>query len=140
MVKDRAIDGQTAEQFLTELFEFQLCEECAGDAADHTASLDMFDKWHAWCAYKTPEGTKIKIELLRSDGAWWSYSIKLRDSDEDMVPLATEYVTFEHPGFNNLSVEGEYTGAMDVDSDCDSLQEAAIKVLRDYRLKKHNEQ
>lgn len=43
------IDGQTAEEFLSTFFEFELCYECSKDADRHIASPDMFGKWHAWC-------------------------------------------------------------------------------------------
>jgi hypothetical protein len=39
----------TAGQFLAELFEFEYCEHCGGDVADHVAAPDMFGNWHAWC-------------------------------------------------------------------------------------------
>ena len=29
--------GRTAEQFLEELFEYEYCDECGGDAPDHDA-------------------------------------------------------------------------------------------------------
>ncbi|KUL44779.1 hypothetical protein ADL22_12615 [Streptomyces sp. NRRL F-4489] len=43
------IDGVSAEEFLAELFEFELCAECGGEHDQHTAAPDMFGKWHAWC-------------------------------------------------------------------------------------------
>lgn len=39
----------TAQEFLSELFEFELCTECGRDADEHSSSLDMFGNWHAWC-------------------------------------------------------------------------------------------
>ncbi|WP_274916837.1 hypothetical protein [Streptomyces sp. WZ-12] len=53
------VDGGTAEQFLAELFEFEYCVECGGDAEHHTASPDMFGKWHAWC---DANGTSVPSE------------------------------------------------------------------------------
>lgn len=29
--------GRTGDEFLAELFEYELCDECGGDAPDHTA-------------------------------------------------------------------------------------------------------
>ena len=46
MLFDR--DGRTAEQFLTELFEFEYCAECGGDAPDHTP-VPFMGNWFARC-------------------------------------------------------------------------------------------
>jgi hypothetical protein len=51
-------DGRTAEQFLAELFEFEKCAECGGDAADHEVGM-VLGNWFAAC--KKGE-TRVKTE------------------------------------------------------------------------------
>jgi hypothetical protein len=39
------------EEWLRELFEFEYCEECGGDAEHHTVSGDPLGHPHAWCKF-----------------------------------------------------------------------------------------
>jgi hypothetical protein len=41
--------GQTAEEFMAREFEFEYCGECKWDAEDHTAVIDPFGNWFAYC-------------------------------------------------------------------------------------------
>ena len=41
--------GRTAEEFLSGLFEFELCPECGKDKEDHTAVIGPFGLWFAYC-------------------------------------------------------------------------------------------
>lgn len=61
LTRELVIDGQTAKEFLTGLFEFELCAECAGDGKDHTAAPDQFGKWHAWCRFDAPRMMQFVI-------------------------------------------------------------------------------
>lgn len=47
---ERDAQGVTAEQFMSELFEFELCSECGGDRGAHVAGLGPLGNWHAWCS------------------------------------------------------------------------------------------
>jgi len=42
-------DGRTAQQFLEELFEYEYCAECAGDAEEHIVVLDVLGLFYAYC-------------------------------------------------------------------------------------------
>lgn len=42
-------DGQTAEEWLESLFEFEYCAECGHDTEDHVVTFDMFGLFHATC-------------------------------------------------------------------------------------------
>jgi hypothetical protein len=46
----RDAQGVTSQEFLAELFEYEFCEECSGDAAHHTC-LILFGNWFARCDY-----------------------------------------------------------------------------------------
>lgn len=41
--------GVSAATFLAQLFEYERCEECGGDADAHRAGPDPLGLWHAWC-------------------------------------------------------------------------------------------
>ena len=43
-------EPQTSEQFLAELFEFEYCAECGGDAQHHTPVI-VLGNWFARCDY-----------------------------------------------------------------------------------------
>lgn len=45
-----------ADQWLRELFEYEFCPECGGDAEHHTA-LPVFGNWFAKCRYPADEET-----------------------------------------------------------------------------------
>ena len=47
-------------KWLADLFEFELCAECGGDADVHTVSPDPFGLLHAWC------NVSLRLEYLRS--------------------------------------------------------------------------
>ena len=42
-------DDRTAQEFLEELFEYEYCAECGGDAEDHIVALDVLGLFHAHC-------------------------------------------------------------------------------------------
>jgi hypothetical protein len=42
-------DGRTAQEFLEDLFEYEYCTECGGDAEDHIVVLDVLGLFHAHC-------------------------------------------------------------------------------------------
>ena len=37
------------QEFLEELFEYEYCAECGGDAEDHIVALDVLGLFHAHC-------------------------------------------------------------------------------------------
>ncbi len=41
--------GRTAEEFMAELFEYELCDECGGDADEHDICMGPFGLWFARC-------------------------------------------------------------------------------------------
>lgn len=43
--------GVTWNQFATDLFEFEYCHECYGDAEDHIPCLGIFGGWFAMCKF-----------------------------------------------------------------------------------------
>jgi hypothetical protein len=58
----------TDAQWLTELFEFELCGECGRDADQHTVSPDALGLRHAWCTDPIPAGlteANTEAELAR---------------------------------------------------------------------------
>jgi hypothetical protein len=55
--------GVTAAEFLAQLFEYERCEECGGDADAHRVGPDPLGLWHAWC-----QPTEDKREAERVDG------------------------------------------------------------------------
>jgi hypothetical protein len=75
--------------------------------------------------------SKIKVELQRTDGHWFSYGISLRDEWENCVPLVGTSITFEAPGMNNLDVEGEYRSANEIERE--EVAEAAEKLIDAYQ-------
>lgn len=77
---------------------------------------------------------KIKVELQRTDGHWFSYGITLRDEAEDLVPLASISVTFEAPGLNNLTIEGDHWHPSAIGSK--GVREAAVKLIAEYERNK----
>lgn len=48
VLEELELDGQTFAEWAAELFEFELCEECGGDAEDHEARIVM-GHWFAKC-------------------------------------------------------------------------------------------
>jgi hypothetical protein len=58
--------AQTAQQFLSELFEYEYCAECGGDADDHDAIIVM-GNWFARCRHPLPDlpNNQITAELER---------------------------------------------------------------------------
>lgn len=73
---------------------------------------------------------KIKVTLLRTDGWWFSYGIALRDHAEDYVPLAHTDVTFEAPGLDNLTVEGDYNSVDEIVHD--EIADAAEQLVAEF--------
>ncbi|MFE0472615.1 hypothetical protein ACFW2V_13470 [Streptomyces sp. NPDC058947] len=73
---------------------------------------------------------KIKVELQRTDGHWFSYRIALRDEAEDLVPLASTSVTFEASGLDNLKVEGDHWHPSTIGSK--DVREAAERLVAEY--------
>lgn len=54
VAEQRDQQGVTEEEFRRQTFEFELCEHCGLDEAEHDVSLDVLGNWHAWC--QTEEG------------------------------------------------------------------------------------
>jgi len=48
------IDGQTFEQWASELFAYELCEECGRDAEDHEPWI-VLGHWFAYCKFPPEE-------------------------------------------------------------------------------------
>lgn len=48
---DLTQDGQSAADWLEDMFEFELCAECGGDACDHEVDLDILGLFHATCLH-----------------------------------------------------------------------------------------
>lgn len=44
--------GLTWQEFVGELFEFEYCHECRGDAEDHIACIGPFGLWFAMCKFQ----------------------------------------------------------------------------------------
>lgn len=44
--------GLTWEEFSSELFEFEYCTECHGDAEDHIPCIGPFGSWFAMCKFE----------------------------------------------------------------------------------------
>lgn len=42
-------NGITAQEFAENMFEFEYCEECNGDADDHLFVIGPFGAWFAFC-------------------------------------------------------------------------------------------
>lgn len=129
------VKGQTADQFATELFEHELCGECAGDKADHTISKGPLGLWHAWCRFQAPRMARFVVgpdgPQRDGDTIRLRIAIEMADTAEELakttlftdrsgVPMAVQYF--------------ESTEGMD-----DEVKEAAEVLLYNYRLKKHNE-
>lgn len=53
--RERDSEGRSGEQFLTELFEHELCSECGADEREHLAIPTPFGGWHAMCLRIDPE-------------------------------------------------------------------------------------
>lgn len=77
---------------------------------------------------------KIKVELQRTDGHWFSYGIALRDEAEDLVPLASTSITFEAPGLDNLKVEGDHPHPSMIGSK--DVREATVTLITEYERNK----
>ncbi|MFJ1700461.1 hypothetical protein ACIOHC_36320 [Streptomyces sp. NPDC088252] len=130
------IDGQTGRQFLEDLFESELCPECAGDVADHIAGPDQFGKWHAWCTFMAPRMTRFTVVPDGSQNA--NEPVRLRIAIEyiDSGKTVTETVdTLDRSGVP-LHVQ-YFESAMDADMDT-QVQEQAQELLRKYRLEQHS--
>lgn len=50
-----AIDGFTWKQWAGNLFQFEFCDECGGDADDHEPMIFM-GNWFAKCKKEVPDG------------------------------------------------------------------------------------
>jgi hypothetical protein len=59
-----APDAMTGDEFLADLFEFELCDECMGDAEDHDA-VEFMGNWFARC-----RATRDGSSLLTSYASW----------------------------------------------------------------------
>ena len=66
-MEDETVDasGRTAQEFLSELFEFELCPECGKDKEDHTAVIGPFGLWFAYC--DTKKCTVCGLPFIRDD-------------------------------------------------------------------------
>ncbi|MFD4858363.1 hypothetical protein [Streptomyces atratus] len=126
---DRIIDGQTGRQFLTDLFETELCAECAGDAVDHIASLDQFGKWHAWCTFMAPRGMRFNTSW--PGGQNRRVRLERVDTEEEVAAREVEPRQDSYARqVLHYSSANEVRGA--------DLREEAQQLLREYRLEQHN--
>lgn len=73
---------------------------------------------------------KIKVTLLRSDGHWYSYGIALGLPYEGVAPFARTDVTFEAPGLDNDTIEGDYEDAADIPHN--KIANAAERLVREF--------
>jgi hypothetical protein len=132
MSDEQNIDGQTAEEFLAELFEFELCGECHGDVQDHTASPDPFGKWHAWCTYRAPRMMHFVTTLNPALGN--ARPVRLEEVDSGKIVAEVT----KSPAQRDYSRQRlTYGSALDIPDE--SLKVAAMELLAEYRMKKHNE-
>lgn len=53
--------GRTADEFLHEVFESELCSECLGDADQHTAVIGPLGAWFAWCDTGSESSTEVEV-------------------------------------------------------------------------------
>ncbi|MFE9833974.1 hypothetical protein ACFYP4_02325 [Streptomyces sp. NPDC005551] len=132
MSNGEIIGGQTAEEFLRELFEFELCAECFGDATDHVASPDPLGKWHAWCTFKAPRMTHIVTTINPAKGNERPVRIEEVDTGRILAEVFA-YPTDKHYSRQRLT----YGSALEIKDE--KLSEAAQDLVRSYREKKHNE-
>jgi len=59
--------GVSAAAFLAELFQYELCAECGGDADAHQARPNPLGLWHAWCRNTDDGETDEPAEGERRD-------------------------------------------------------------------------
>lgn len=48
-VPERDARGLTAQEFMAQSFDYELCSECLKDAEDHTAVIGPTGNWFAFC-------------------------------------------------------------------------------------------
>ncbi|MFH9606914.1 hypothetical protein [Streptomyces sp. NPDC017448] len=129
------IDGETAQQFLSELCDFELCADCAGDADDHIAIIGPLGKWHALCLFETPEDCRISIRPeMKFQGKTVRSRVYLERKHSDEVISSTYVLAGGEPRerfarYFDSALEPEMSEAE---------QEAAQDVLREYRTEQHN--
>lgn len=77
-------EGRTAEEFLAEMFEFELCDECGGDAPDHDAIpivLGMYGGPYFWarCKREVAECVHCSCPITRDSETsyWWHTDTQL---------------------------------------------------------------
>lgn len=63
-------NGVTWEQFSTELFEYEYCHECYGDAEDHEACIGPFGLWFAKCKYDVVLRTPMADPFQHATPCW----------------------------------------------------------------------
>lgn len=94
--EDAASLEATYAAFLTELFAYEYCAECGGDADNHVAGPDPLGNMHAYCkpievgegvTFKYGETTVVGI-VIRRLGA----RIQVEDSEGDWI---THWITDE---------------------------------------------
>jgi hypothetical protein len=61
-MSDIRIDGETFKEWAEHLFEYELCEECGGDAADHEP-LIVLGHWFAKC-------TRAYATIMQKGSGW----------------------------------------------------------------------
>ncbi len=61
-------DGRTPQEFLEELFEYEYCAECGGDAEDHIVVFDVLGLFHAHCL-KPPIFRALDLTTQQCSGA-----------------------------------------------------------------------
>lgn len=61
------IDGQTWEEWATELFKYQYCDECGGDVPEHEAQVLPYG-FFARCKYE--DARLIRAQREQSDAGW----------------------------------------------------------------------
>lgn len=131
IIRGQVIDGQTAEEFLAELFEFELCAECAGDVKDHIAKPDQFGKWHAWCSYEAPRMMQFVITSAPGTGQQRAVRLEQIDSGDVVREAFASPASRQHP-LQRLT----YGSAMQIEDE--ALKVAACDLLAAYRKEQHS--
>lgn len=77
----RLMNGETAEQWAKHLFEFDYCEECSGDVADHKI-VPCLTGWFAECKM-----TNNRERLLRAAKCYFSTEELASKSVEEIIEM-----------------------------------------------------
>lgn len=111
---------------------------CAYEGNGCVVDIDYRDGREVFtpCGEHRPD-YKIKIGLQRTDGHWFSYGVTLRDENEELVPLASDSITFEAPGLDNLKVEGDHWHPSTIGSK--NVREAAEHLVAEFEANSKKE-